>query len=147
MVAAIFAATAGGNSNGCIVAMMRICDVTAASPVISVIDFERRVPEVRGAPEAAPFGHREDVAEASLLREFAICRFSSKLGGYCGAVSDIRKPLFPMGRNTPSSSRPSSVMDVRSAYFRLGTGGTGARRTATNIGTRYASASSRSSGR
>ena len=38
MVAAILAATAGGNSTGCIVAMMPMREVTAARPVISEID-------------------------------------------------------------------------------------------------------------
>src|SRR4051812_9077518 len=33
-----------------------------------------------------------------------ICLFSSKVGIYCGALLDMIQPLFPTGRNTPSSS-------------------------------------------
>src|ERR1700742_1036003 len=40
----------------------------------------------------------------------AICLFISKLGRYCGAVFDMRKPLLPIGRNTPSSSLRRSPM-------------------------------------
>src|SRR4051794_41065893 len=51
-----------------------------------------------------------------------ICLFSSKVGRYCGAFLDMIQPLFPTGRNTPSSSGTVTLLSRSWAARLAGSG-------------------------
>ena len=90
--------------------MMPIREVTAARPVISASDSSVVSQKPVSPPKPRHFDIENTKSKPKLSARTAICLFISKLGAYCGAVFDMRKPLLPIGRNTPSSSLLISPM-------------------------------------
>ena len=107
MVAAIRATIGAGIVSVAAVAKILIFDVTAARPAIRV-----KLSRLCSQNCVLPPKPRSLIIESAKSKPYfsAFCTISllrSKLGMYCGAVSEMSQPLLPIGMKTPMSMSPS----------------------------------------
>jgi len=102
MVEAIRAAMAGGMVRVATVAKILILLVTAARPAIRV-----KLSRLCSQNCVLPPNPRSLIIESAKSKPYCsafwvMVLLSSKLGMYCGEVSEMSQPLLPMGMKTPT---------------------------------------------